>query len=316
MAKLNIIVPFAALLVLLTFYFAFHDSNDLLSHIADKASAHKSALTSSSSSSDTENPSWFIGISSADHLPGRRQMLRSTWQSLYANSSTFTARFIIGTPAPEWVPVIQQENATYGDIIILDKGADDREFATTIKPFEMLKWVRDQTGGKHWNYVSKIDDDTMLNARQFYEEWILPEPDRKRAIIGRSIRYARPHDFPSGSFYTLTGDLAILVANLFEGNEQGLIDIMNEVTHNKVKKRGLKEKRHEDFMMADILVINKEEYELLPLSYDVAFNLDDPGKSLSDKTIMVHNLKKDEDYMGYARKFAELEEKRLAGLSR
>ena len=245
-------------------------------------------------------PTWLVFTSSAAHLRQRREIIRSTWQTLYRNAS-FTPLFVTGNPAPEWLPLLAQENATYGDMLILDGTADDKKFATTLKPFETLKYLRDQAAstGKKWDFVSKIDDDSFLNAVKFRQEILGPNKDTKSTIISRVVQYARPHVFPGGQFYTLTWDLVERLALLYEtASKEHLIRLMNGETEKKLAKR------HEDFMIADLLVQDGYKFDYIKLDDDRAFDVVAMG-NVSDKSINVHRMKKDEEYLWVAAMFDE-----------
>ena len=248
-----------------------------------------------------EVPSWLIWTSSAANLRQRREIIRSTWQTLF-RSVPFDARFVIGTPGEEWLPIIKQENDTYGDIIMLQSDSDDKEFATTLKPFEMCKRLKNQAlvTGKKWTFVSKIDDDSFLNAALFRSDFLLPHQHANRTIISRVIQYSRPHQFPGGQLYTLTWDLVELIGKLYESMPR---DVFEEAMFDVKKKKKLA-KRHEDFMIADIMVQAGEEFEYVKLSDERAFDVITMG-NVTEKAVNVHALKADEQYLWVAAMFDE-----------
>ena len=246
----------------------------------------------------TEEPSWLIWTSSAAHLRQRREIIRSTWQTYYRNAS-FEPYFVIGSPGPEWLPLIQQENRTYGDMIMLEGHGDNKEFATTIKAFETVKFFRDRAliTGKKWTFLSKIDDDSFLQATAFRNDFLAPHQHSKRKIISRVVQYSRPHVFPGGQFYTLTWDLVELIAHLYETTTRDLVHDM-DLPERKLTKR------HEDFMVADLMVEAGEDFDYVELSDERAFDIITEG-NVTERAINPHRLKSDEQYLWLAAMFDE-----------
>jgi hypothetical protein len=149
---------------------------------------------------------WFIAtICSASSIQ-RRMMIRATWQTLYRNIP-MTTRFVLGKPDELWKPVLDLENKHYDDIVILDNIPDDSHTANTIKSIELFRYLLET--GEHYELVSKMDDDSFLNARTFWNQYVLPllkkESELERTIIGRRIE--KDLLYPGGQFYTLTWDL-------------------------------------------------------------------------------------------------------------
>jgi len=247
----------------------------------------------------TKEPTWLIWTSSAAHLRQRREIIRSTWQALY-RSVPFEALFVIGTPSEEWLPVIKQENDTYGDMIMLESPGDDGEFARTLKPFEMFKYLKSHAAnsGKSWNFISKIDDDSFLDAGTFRNEFLLPLQSSERTIISRVVQYGRPHAFPGGQFYTLTWDLVELVADLYENTSWNLTQAMYDVPGKRLAKR------HEDFMVADLLIEAGERFEYAELGDERAFDILVQG-NVTEKAINPHKMKTDEQYLWVAAMYDE-----------
>lgn len=74
---------------------------------------------------------------------------RATWQTLYQNPA-FDTRFFLSNPGELWLPLIQHENATYGDLIVLSDLEESKYVATHIKPLEFHKHIANS--GLSWDY--------------------------------------------------------------------------------------------------------------------------------------------------------------------
>ena len=291
-----VLVVITIVIVVLTISSIF--SRPIKSHLHDLVS----------STNDAGGPTWFILVSSSAHLRQRRDIIRSTWQTYYRNV-TFDARFVMGTPPDPWKEVVRRENDTFGDIIVLDSAEDDRFWAVTEKPFETFILLKNQSEatGKKYDFVSKIDDDSFLDARTFYRDFLLPNWHVPRLILGRIIQYHRLHTFPAGMFYTLSWDLTMLIADLYRSDERDLIAVMSEEDPPKPegwhKEEGVLKKRHEDYMISDLLVHAGEEFDYVRLGYDRSFNFD--TANLTTGVVNVHDMKLDEQYLWVASMYDE-----------
>ena len=63
-------------------------------------------------------PVWLIATISAAKAFERRNLIRATWQSLY-NNPVFETRFVIAEPGEALMHVIEFENKTHGDLIMI-----------------------------------------------------------------------------------------------------------------------------------------------------------------------------------------------------
>ena len=63
-------------------------------------------------------PVWLIVTISAAKSFERRNIIRATWQSLYKNP-VFETRFVIADPGEALLPIIEFENKTHGDLIMI-----------------------------------------------------------------------------------------------------------------------------------------------------------------------------------------------------
>ena len=73
----------------------------------------------------------------------------------------------------------------------------------------------------HWA-SKRVDDDTFLNARKFYHDYVLPQIEDeertsipKRIVIGLPLTVV-PHPFlaPAGMFATMSWEIVLLLARL------------------------------------------------------------------------------------------------------
>lgn len=91
------------------------------------------------------------------------------------------------------MPLIQHENATHGDITMLPHLNETAQVANTVKSNEFFRFLASCENS--WEFVSKIDDDSYLDTREFSEEFIKPlleNPQPKRTMIGRRLYHHDP----------------------------------------------------------------------------------------------------------------------------
>jgi beta-1,3-galactosyltransferase 1 len=231
------IVVIFAVLSFHTLYYGLYDPSLLLS--PTKPSDH--------------TPAWLIlTISKAAHLQ-RRHIIRKTWQRLYRGSGLFDTRFVIADPGPLWRPLIEQENATYGDLIMLAHEHETHKWANTVKTLEAFKHIASQ--GRPYTFVSKMDEDSWIDAKTFHRLWL--EPRTKNGTvggtyIGRRLQHDYPFKYASGQFYTLSWDMINRLVDLWELNR---ID-----------------DEHEDVLPGRLLYEGKVMYNLTVLPLRVAFD--------------------------------------------
>lgn len=172
---------------------------------------------------DRHNP-WLAAVICTPWDGNRRMMIRSSWMRLYQDLP-FDGRFVISNPGPQWTETVRQENKTFGDMIVLDHLEETDFTANTIKTLEFYKWLL-ANSTKKYQYVSKMDTDLWLNARAFWERFLLPrlaeEDGQLKATASRTVLgqlyYSPPHKvvFPHGSMYTVTWDMVELLVSLQE----------------------------------------------------------------------------------------------------
>ncbi|KAI9770939.1 MAG: hypothetical protein M1840_002643 [Geoglossum simile] len=260
---------------------------------------------------------WLIATISAAHDQERRNIIRSTWQSLYRDDDIVT-RFVISNPGDLWAPFIEHENATFQDLIVLPHLEETAEIANTIKSVELFKHLAAQ--GQRWAYVSKLDDDSFLDARTFYREYLRPhlhQPTANTHFPLNSLRYTAQElqpsnrtvfgrllsreqfSYPGGQFYTLSWDTMALLARLHTANP-----ITNE---------------HEDVLVGRLMHEAGESFELIELPNRTAFDyspelargdgtawaaggadLDTFVHAIGPGSINPHKMRSDEDYLRVA----------------
>lgn len=162
---------------------------------------------------------WLAAVMSAAHDVQRRMIIRSTWMRLYRDIP-FDKRFIVSNPGPNWIDIVAMENRTFGDIIVLDHLHEDHITANTVKTLELYKWLI--ANNRRYKFVSKVDTDLWLNAREFWDRYLVPKLfdatylDKTAAdltIIGQ-LYYNKHLTFPHGALYTVTWDVLELLVEL------------------------------------------------------------------------------------------------------
>ena len=171
---------------------------------------------------ESEHNPWLAAVICAPWDGARRMMIRSTWMKLYADLP-FDGRFVVSNPGPQWTDMIQLENRTFGDMIVLDHLQEDDFTANTIKTLEFYRWLLEKSPRKY-EFVSKMDTDLWLNARGFWDRFLLPRFSDMSGIFHSSVNrtifgqlyYSPPHRvvFPHGSMYTVTWDMVELLVSL------------------------------------------------------------------------------------------------------
>jgi hypothetical protein len=220
----------------------------------------RSTVHSESSPTFLPQPIWLVATITSAHSLQRRSIIRATWQDLYGNDTLITTRFILANPGERWASVIAHENATYGDLIVLGHLEESAHVANTIKSIEFFKYLTEQT--EQWRFVSKLDDDSFIDASTFYTKYLAPllstpenaTPSQLRTIIARELRTG-DFNYPGGQFYTMTWDLVELLSKSYRENP-----IQNE---------------HEDILVGRLLNEANEPWHLEKLPNEVAFDYND-----------------------------------------
>ena len=238
-------------------------------------------------------PRWLISTMSAVDSLARRDTIRNTWQALYA-SPVFETRFVIANYNDSWSYSIEQENRTYGDLVRLDNVEPGAKEAHTIKTMEYFKHIVAEAGsrGRCYDFVSKIDDDVFLVATKFFSDYLAPRlhpMPATRTLIARWMQKTRRHPWPQGSFYTLSWDMILLLAQ--SHTQSSLFDIP------------------EDVMVGELLGREQVKYEFVKLdkkrAFDVAGPDTHPPGTVGKEAIAPHMLKDDKLYRQVASLFDE-----------
>lgn len=78
---------------------------------------------------EKEKATWLIATMLATWSQQRRNIIRSTWQHTFRNLGHFDTVSVIALAKDHdlWEPLIRQENATWGDLVLLDHIEYNRE---------------------------------------------------------------------------------------------------------------------------------------------------------------------------------------------
>lgn len=203
-------------------------------------------------------PFWYIATMTIAKEQRRRNLIRTTWQRLYKDYPIKTV-FFMNNPTDTYRALIEHENATYGDIIVLDHLVEEPGPNKTVKPAELYKkLVRE---GQRYNWVTKMDDDSWIDVPNFIEQYLKPHWNHNTTIIARELINSNPDDqtvwetgfnWPGGQFYAISWDFVELVAKLHEEHF---------VTND-----------HEDRLITRLLYDAKIPYNFVRLENPVAFD--------------------------------------------
>ena len=219
---------------------------------------------------------------------GRRAAIRATWATRFQNPA-WECRFVIGSLRDSpWASLIKFENSTYGDIIELeDFYPETADRANHIKMLSTYKYLVEQekVTGRHYDFISKVDDDNWLNILPFYETWIEPRLPGGQyykldpwTVIGRPFVYGRPFAYTSGRMYTISWPIAKMLARKFAADP----DRDYEESHLA-----------EDMIPEYFLYTDNIAHEFLPMEVDQAWDIGLENIVKID-TILIHCIKDDE----------------------
>jgi galactosyltransferase len=318
---------FAIIIVYLAFPFTtptHHEpyvppSNDYQIHgksVSEEAETHKTLyplypfpptpmVLTEEVSSDTSHQPWLAAIISSAFEPERRMLIRTTWIHKFKNTVPFDARFVVSNPGPRWVEILQAENRTFGDLIVLDHLQEDDFTANTIKTIELFKYLINH--GFQYEFVSKLDTDLFLNARRFWDVYLRPRltADNKANITRTGIGELYYHNdlvFLHGSMYTYTWDI---IEELVQ-----LQDRFRVVTSEDVLAPTLLLKARRMVNIVNFLGSEKFDYlELdsrgdgMPWARQATHPNATEHALYGDNPIAIHNLKKNDEYLKIASAF-------------
>ena len=226
---------------------------------------------------------WLIATMCPASAFSRRNVIRSTWQRLYKNEA-FEPRFILSEYESVWEPLIKKENETYGDIVKLDGLDPSPQVSNRIKAMELFKHLVAQ--GKQYSFVSKVDDDSFLEAGKFYDEFLEKASPTNETLISIKNRNEKYPDFdwPGGAFYTLSWGLVEHIARI----------------HSEQKDT----ETPEDVRVGKYLSDAKVDFDFVDLKPEEMLEIPIQGAriphKINRKTILVHFLKDDETYLRVA----------------
>lgn len=236
-----------------------------------------------------EESRWLIATMSAAKSQRRRNIIRATMGRAYSNPS-FTLRFVISNPGDTWLPVIQHENKTFGDIIMLSHLEETHHLANTIKSVECLKHI--VHSGQTWRFVSKMDDDSFVALPTFYRQYLQHlflegSTTPGNTVIGRRLQGERPYPYPGGQFYTLSWEAINAIVKQYETYPV--------------------EDEDEDVLIGRLLHEAGETFEVTELENPIAFDYDAENDdkwawshSITEESINPHRLKDDLLYLEVA----------------
>lgn len=245
-------------------------------------------LPSLTASTPLNHPRWLLAIFLPPERIVRRAVIRSTWATRYPNPS-YECRFIIGGyRSSPWAPLIDAENATYGDILTLENFVpDDQTTANHVKAMELFNHLvhQQRTSGLRYDLVSKVDDDNWLNIPSFYKTFIAPRlPSGEKynpntlTVIGRPMSWGKPYTYTSGRMYTVSWPTLEFLAGKYAADPG-----FDFEAHHLA----------EDMLPEYFLYTDKIEHEFVPVELEQAWDI---GLEylVNNETMLIHCIKHDE----------------------
>ena len=127
-----------------------------------------------------------------------RAALRDTWLSITRNNtSNFRHVFLLGTTMDRNNSMVEEESATYGDI--LQQEYVDSHRNLTLKTVMGLRWVRQNC--PRAEFVIKVDDDIFLNTEHWLGLLRLNPPQISDHMFGYCIINNYPERHPSSKYF-------------------------------------------------------------------------------------------------------------------
>ena len=254
-----------------------------------------------SSAAPETAPSWFLGIFVGPGAFSRRQIIRSTWVSRYAHPS-HEYRFMIGDYSnSSCASAIDAENATYGDIWVIDNFKDENyETANTVKNMEFFTYMAQQHQYgrvRRYDFVSKVDDDQWFNLPIYRDSFISPRlpggdlyQPNTLTLIGRPFCWSHAFVFPAGRLYTVSWPLVEYYAQKYAAHSERKAD----------------DKFVEDQLMGFYLHEDKVDLEFVVMEYEQAYDLgvEFVVTNVTD-SMLVHDLKSDQQILEVGTLFDE-----------
>ncbi|KAJ3119446.1 hypothetical protein HK100_000319 [Physocladia obscura] len=241
------------------------------------------------------NPSWLIATISyyGPKAAKRRQIIRETWQKLYATPD-ITCRFILAkaNDPDTQLDYILFENETFGDLVVLDSIPEDSRTANTVKSIEFFKSLNPYLNGTNSHlrrdFVSKADDDSFIYATEFRKRYLDQNYAQERTIIGRNCSGCKPYLYAAGQFYTMSLPMIDHISQLHATNK---IINMDEDALNGLLLLNNHEFHPQNYTF--IHVENKFAFDWSPAINDSSLN----NHRVTIDSLNPHKMKQDADYL-------------------
>jgi hypothetical protein len=224
-----------------------------------------------------------IGISTSVSDFNRRQLIRTHQINPYKKYN-ITFRFVLANPEPLWWDVINYENKTFNDLIVLGNINDTRDIANTIKQFEFFTYVEKNMG--LFKFVAKLDSDCFVSITDFWKDFFndtIQELDF--AIIALFVRDIGKFSWPQGSFEVISWKVMLLLNRLYANVYRTRWD--------------------EDIQLAWYLFDAQLNYTQIDFTRDRAYDFNKGTHpyfmhDVGYKAVRIHELKTDKTYLAVA----------------
>ena len=192
-----------------------------------------------------------------------------------------------------WAPLIEAENATYGDIWAMEDFKDENyKTANRVKNMEYFSYMaKQQELGRirKYDFVSKVDDDNWLNIPVYKESFITPRlPGGEKYQPGEFTMIARPFAWgmdyvcPAGRLYTVSWPLVEYYARKYAAHSE----------------RSHKDPPTEDQLMGWYLQEDKLDLEWAVMEYEQAYDVGvEYVVTNNTDTMMAHSIKSDQQML-------------------
>ena len=149
----------------------------------------------------------------------RRMLIRLTIAK-YADSFTgVKVVFYVSKPSSLRKKLLIAEMEKFGDIICLDHLEENRRISTSVKAYELFKYLR--IHDTRFDWVVHLDDDSVLNVHQLMVEYLQnPKIPPKMSIfsrfLGKDYDDRLDFNYPGGMLYGLTWDaMEMVIDNIY-----------------------------------------------------------------------------------------------------
>ena len=252
-----------------------------------------SSPTTDGAAAAADEERWLILYASDGRNVQRQQMIRATALRNECKLPSYR-RFLNGKVEDYWHPVLKAENATYGDLIVLEDVPEDAHTANTVKTAEFFVYFADRLETEYSNvkWVTKVDTDTLFDAEILCREYLEQYQGEPVGPILIGSPYGptdeRPYPYASGRAYTLSAELIKLLAKQFQ--ESRIDDVP------------------EDILVARLAHEGNIDFEFIELDFQRTFDIG--TEEFKNDTILIHNLKDDNDYLDFAKRKRDIKQRR------